>query len=78
MVQTLCIAFDISHYAYDITRQCFLKHLSKNKNHEPFVYYAINNHCYLVDIKTKNEEGHNVVQSLIKKKLDLKKQKSAA
>ena len=23
MVQTLCIAFDISHYAYDITRQCF-------------------------------------------------------
>ena len=55
----------------------FLKHLSKNKNHEPFVYYAINNHCYLVDIKTKNEEGHNVVQYLIKK-LDLKKQKSAA
>ena len=45
----------------------FLKHLSKNKNHEPFVYYAINNHCYLVDMKTTNEEGHNVVQSLIKK-----------
>ena len=65
-IYRLCERLDISHYAFDITQKCFLKYVSKNKNYKPFVYFAVNNHCYLVDGKATDDDNHNVVQSLIK------------
>ena len=52
-LEHVCKRYDISMYAYDINNACFLKNVSKNKNHTPLVYYAINNHMYLVNDKHK-------------------------
>ena len=49
----ICKKYDISHYAYNISNQCFMKYVSKNRNHIALVYYAINDHMYLVKEENK-------------------------
>ena len=64
MLTDICIILDISTYAYDISKKCFLKHISRNRNVEAFVYYAVNNHCYHITDK-------EAVKSLIEKAKDI-------
>lgn len=59
-IQELCKKYDITHYAYDAQEKCFMKHVSKNRNHKALVYYAIDNHMYLIKDK-------NTVKSLSEK-----------
>jgi len=60
----ICKRLDISHYAFDITRKCFLKYASKTRNFEQLVYYAINKHMYWVSDK-------NASLSLIRNSQDI-------
>ncbi len=48
MLKNICMREDISHYCFDITRNCFSKHISKNRNFPALIYYCINNHMYWI------------------------------
>ena len=67
-VNSICEKYDITHYAFDITKNCFIKNISKNRNHQALVYWCVNNHMYLVQDKfykkslietTKTHENFN-------------------
>lgn len=58
----VCQQKDISHYAFDYTKQCFLKYVSKNRNYEALTYYCLNNHMY--HIKDK-EAALSLIRSAI-------------
>ena len=47
-VKNFCNKYDISLYAFDYHHKVFYKQISKNNNYKPLVYYAINNHMYLI------------------------------
>ena len=47
-VNSICETYDITHYAFDVNRSCFIKNLSTNRNHKALIYFAVNNHMYLI------------------------------
>ena len=59
MINEICQKLNISHYAFDITKKCFLKHASENRNYPALVYYAVNNHMYYIS-------NNSVVLSMIR------------
>ena len=76
-LQYICEKYNITHYAYDITNQCFLKHVAKKYNYPALAYYAIGNHQYLIKdtkkIKTMVERAKcnretNFITSVVEQK----------
>ena len=51
-LQSFCEKNDISHYCYDVTNQCVIKNVSKNRNHQSLCYFCINEHMYLIKDET--------------------------
>jgi hypothetical protein len=64
MLTDICKLLNISTYAYDVTKKCFLKHVALHRNYPAFVYYAVNDHCYHITDKL-------VVKSLVEKAKDI-------
>jgi hypothetical protein len=70
-LQYICEKYDIGHYCYDVTNNCVMKHISKNRNYETLCYFCINDHMYLIkDPKMKKtmsehakDRSENVVKS---------------
>jgi hypothetical protein len=61
-LQHICIKKDISHYAVDLNRKCFLKHVSINQNYPALVYFAVNEHMYHI---TNKEEVKSLIASAV-------------
>ena len=64
MLRKICELEDISHYCFDVTRKCFSKYVSKNRNFKALIYYCINNHMYWI-------ADQAAANSLIKKARDV-------
>ena len=63
-LRNICEDLHISMYAYDVTRKCFLKHISSSsQNYPALIYYAVGGHMYWVSDK-------EVANSLVKKAYD--------
>ena len=59
MLKQICEREDISHYCFDLTRKCFSKSISKNRNYPALIYYCINNHMYWI---SNRNEANSLVQ----------------
>ena len=63
-IQTFCKKYNISHYALDIERTCFFKHIATNNNYKPLMYYMMNSHLYpVVDEKTRKILSHSLANA---------------
>ena len=58
-----CKDHNISMYAYDVTCNCFLKHITPVRNYPALIYYAVGGHMYLISDTDK-------CQSLVKRAYD--------
>ena len=47
-INSIWESHDTSYYSYDINHHCFDKHISKSHNYPAIIYYAVNNHMYIV------------------------------
>ena len=47
-VSSICEKYDIAHYAFDVNKNCFIKNISKYRKNKALVYFAVNNHMYLI------------------------------
>ena len=72
-LQSFCEYYDISQYCYDVSNQCVIKNISKNRNNESLCYFCINEHMYLInDSKIKkllSEKAKDKAESLLKSSL---------
>jgi hypothetical protein len=44
-LQWFCEKKNVSHYAYNVFNNCFIKHVSTNRNYKALCYFAINEIC---------------------------------
>ena len=58
MLCKICEFLDISHYAFDITKKCFLKYVSRSQNYKALVYYCVNGHMYWI---SKQDQAYKLV-----------------
>ena len=72
-LQSFCEYYDISHYCYDVSNQCVIKNISKNRNNESLCYFCINEHMYLINDnkikKSLSEKAKDKAESLLKSSL---------
>ena len=47
-LNAICDKYDIAHYAFDVNKNCFIKNISKHRQHKALVYFAVNDHMYLI------------------------------
>ncbi len=47
-VNSICEKYDIAHYVFDISKNKCIKNISNNTNHKALIYFAVNNHMYLI------------------------------
>ena len=59
MLKKICEREDISHYCFDITRRCFSKSISRNRNRPALIYFCVNNHMYWI---SNRDEANKLVQ----------------
>ena len=58
MVHMWCTKYKISCYGFDIKNKLFLKHLSESRNYPTLVFYAVDEHMYMIDdVETINSIG---------------------
>jgi len=64
MLKYICKKLNISMYAFDINKQCFLKTIATHRNYPVFIFYAVSNHCYHI----RNPE---ITKSLVEQEKDI-------